>query len=98
MAQLHIANSIDYGNPLQPGTFVGAQAQNPKLQSWSPTGPVWGAPDGCGYNFIFNNLKAPWTDVNIRTGDQLRDQSPADQRHRLRGRQLSGDRARSRPT
>jgi peptide/nickel transport system substrate-binding protein len=66
MAQLHIANSIDYGNPLQPGTFVGAQAQNPKLQSWSPTGPIWGAPDGCGYNFIFNNMKAPWTDVNIR--------------------------------
>jgi peptide/nickel transport system substrate-binding protein len=67
MAQLHLANSIDYGNPLQPGTFVGAQAQNPKLTSWSPTGPVWGAPDGCGYNFVFNNLKAPWTDVNIRT-------------------------------
>ena len=66
MAQLHIANSIDYGNPLQPGTFVGAQARNPKLQSWSATGPVWGAPDGCGYNFIFNNMKAPWNDVNIR--------------------------------
>ena len=67
MAQLHIAGSIDYGNPLQPGTFVGARAQNPKLQSWAAEGPVWGAPDGCGYNFIFNNMKAPWTDLNIRT-------------------------------
>ena len=42
MAQLHIANSVDYGNPLQPGTFVGAQAQNPKLQSWARRGPGLG--------------------------------------------------------
>ena len=66
MSQLHIANQIDTGNPLQPGTFVASQAQNPNLRSWSDTGPVWGAPDGCGYNLLFNNMKEPWSDVNVR--------------------------------
>lgn len=66
MSQLHIANQIDTGNPLQPGTFVAAQQQNPNLRSWSETGPVWGAPDGCGYNLLFNNMKEPWSDVNVR--------------------------------
>ena len=68
MSQLHIANQIDHGNPLQPGTFVAAQAQNPAIRSWSAQGPVWGAPDGCGYNLLFNNMKAPWNDVNVRLG------------------------------
>jgi peptide/nickel transport system substrate-binding protein len=66
MSQLHIANSIDTGNPLQPGTFVAARDQNPNLRSWYPEGPVWGAADGCGYNLLFNNLKEPWSDVNVR--------------------------------
>ena len=67
MAQLHIANSIDNGNPLQPGTFVGTQGPERRSSvSWPPEGPVWGAPDGCGYIFIFNNMKAPWNNVNIR--------------------------------
>ncbi|MFN8619268.1 MAG: ABC transporter substrate-binding protein [Chloroflexota bacterium] len=66
MAQLHISNGIDFGNPLQPGTFAGAQAQNPNLRSWAEQGPIWGAADGCGYNFMFNNQKEPWNDVNLR--------------------------------
>ena len=66
MSNLHITNAVDTGNPLQPGTFVAAKEQNPKIRSWSAEGPVWGAPDGCGYNFIFNNMKAPWDDVNVR--------------------------------
>jgi peptide/nickel transport system substrate-binding protein len=66
MASLHISNGIDTGNPLQPGTFAAAQAQNPNLKSWAAQGPIWGAPDGCGYNFMFNNAKAPWNDVNVR--------------------------------
>jgi len=66
MSQLQIANQIDTGNPLQPGTFAAAKDQNPNIQSWSADGPVWGAPDGCGYNFLFNNMKAPWNDVNVR--------------------------------
>ena len=35
--------AIDYGNPLQPGTFVGAQAQNGSCSRGPDTGPVWGA-------------------------------------------------------
>jgi len=66
MASLQISNGIDTGNPLQPGTFAAAQAQNPNLRSWAPEGPIWGAPDGCGYNFVFNTQKAPWSDVNVR--------------------------------
>jgi peptide/nickel transport system substrate-binding protein len=66
MSQLHISNALDTGNPLQPGTFVAAQAQNPNLRSWFPQGPVWGAPDGCGYVLVVNNMKEPWSDPNIR--------------------------------
>lgn len=66
MSNLYITNAADTGNPLQPGTFVASKEQNPKIRSWSAEGPVWGAPDGCGYNFIFNNMKAPWNDVNVR--------------------------------
>ena len=66
MASLHISNGIDTGNPLQPGTFAASQAQNPNLRSWAAQGPIWGAADGCGYNFMFNNLKEPWNDVNVR--------------------------------
>jgi peptide/nickel transport system substrate-binding protein len=66
MAQLYIANQVDGGNPLQPGTFEAATGRNNKLKSWSATGPVWGAPDGCGYNLVFNNQKAPWDDRDVR--------------------------------
>ncbi|MFO1539536.1 MAG: ABC transporter substrate-binding protein [Chloroflexota bacterium] len=66
MSNLQITNAVDTGNPLQPGTFVAAKEQNPKIRSWAAEGPVWGAADGCGYNFIFNNMKAPWNDVNVR--------------------------------
>ena len=26
---------------------------------------MWGAPDGCDYSLVFNNLKKPWDDVNL---------------------------------
>ena len=66
MGQLHIANQVDGGRQLLIGTFEAAQAQNPKLHSWNKEGPVWGAPDGCDYSLVFNNLRAPWSDVNLR--------------------------------
>jgi peptide/nickel transport system substrate-binding protein len=66
MSNLQITNQVDTGNPLQPGTFVASQQQNPNLRSWSAEGPVWGAPDGCGYNLLFNNMKEPWSNVNVR--------------------------------
>jgi len=65
MGQLQIANQVDGGRQLLVGTFEAAQAQNPKLSSWNTQGPVWGAPDGCDYSLVFNNLKAPWNDVNL---------------------------------
>ncbi len=65
MGQLHIANQVDGGRQLLIGTFEAAQAQNPKLASWNKEGPVWGAPDGCDYSLVFNNLKKPWDDVNL---------------------------------
>ena len=65
MGQLQIANQVDGGRQLLVGTFEAAQAQNPKLHSWNEQGPVWGAPDGCDYSLVFNNLKKPWDDVNL---------------------------------
>ena len=38
------------------GTFEAAQGQNPNLKSWNESGPVWGAPDGCDYSLVFNEL------------------------------------------
>jgi peptide/nickel transport system substrate-binding protein len=65
MGQLHIANQVDGGRQLLIGTFEAAQAQNPKLRSWNESGPVWGAPDGCDYDLLFNNLKPPWDNVDL---------------------------------
>ncbi|MDB5474005.1 MAG: hypothetical protein JWP99_1308 [Devosia sp.] len=65
MGQLHIANQVDGGRQLLIGTFEAARAQNDKLTSWNAEGPNWGAPDGCDYSLIFNNLKEPWNDVNL---------------------------------
>jgi len=65
-AQFYIGNKIDSGNPLQPATFTAARAKNPKLNSWNAEGPVWGAPDGCGYVFTFNNAKPPWNNADVR--------------------------------
>jgi peptide/nickel transport system substrate-binding protein len=65
-AQLYIGNQADSGNPLQPATFEAATARNKNLKSWADEGPVWGAPDGCGYVFSFNNSKAPWNNADVR--------------------------------
>jgi peptide/nickel transport system substrate-binding protein len=65
-AQLYIGNKADSGNPLQPATFEAATARNKSLKSWHEQGPVWGAPDGCGYVFTFNNTKAPWDNADVR--------------------------------
>jgi peptide/nickel transport system substrate-binding protein len=66
MAQMMIANDVDGGHPLQPGTFKAAIERNDKIRSWNPEGPVWGAPDGCGYNLVFNNAKEPWSNADVR--------------------------------
>jgi len=66
MAQLYLANSIDSGNALQASTFNAVITKNPKLKSWNDKGPVWGAPDGCGYVINFNNMKAPWNNRDVR--------------------------------
>ena len=65
-AQLYIGNTLDSGNPLQPGSFVAAQQKNNKLRSWNQQGPIWGAPDGCGYVLIFNHMKEPWNNRDVR--------------------------------
>lgn len=67
MAQLYISKAVDAGNQLQPGTFEAARGRNDKLRSWSSTGPVRGAPDGCGYVFSFNNQKEQWDNRDVRT-------------------------------
>jgi peptide/nickel transport system substrate-binding protein len=65
-AQLYLGNKLDSGNPLQPGTFTASVQKNDKLRSWNQQGPVWGAPDGCGYVFIFNHMKEPWSNRDVR--------------------------------
>ena len=64
--QAYIGDKIDSGLALQVGTFVAAREKNKNLRSWNPQGPVWGAPDGCGYVFLFNNAKAPWNNRDVR--------------------------------
>jgi peptide/nickel transport system substrate-binding protein len=66
MGQFHIANQVDSGEPLQPGTFAAVSARNPNVRSWNNEGPIWGAPDGCGYNLVFNNDKEPWSNRDVR--------------------------------
>jgi peptide/nickel transport system substrate-binding protein len=66
MGQLHIANQVDGGRQLLIGTFEAARIQNPNLASWNTEGPNWGAPDGCDYSLVFNMLKEPWNDLNLR--------------------------------
>lgn len=66
MANLHIAGEIDFGNPLQKGTFEAAVQQNPNLRSWNQEGPIWGAPDGCGYVFSFNHKLPPYDNADLR--------------------------------
>jgi peptide/nickel transport system substrate-binding protein len=66
MAQLLIANDVDSGHPLQPGTFSAVTDRNPNIRSWNDEGPIWGAPDGCGYNLVFNNDKEPWSNRDVR--------------------------------
>ena len=66
MAQMMIANDVDSGHPLLPGTFVAANGRNENVRSWNREGPIWGAPDGCGYNLVFNNAKEPWSNRDVR--------------------------------
>lgn len=66
MGQLYISNQADAGNALQVNTFLAAQPRNPKLHTWNKKGPIWGAPDGCGYCFYFNNAKEPWSNQDVR--------------------------------
>lgn len=64
--QLYISNQLDSGDALQVNTFVAAKAKNSKIRTWFDKGPVWGAPDGCGYVFQFNTAKAPWDNADVR--------------------------------
>jgi peptide/nickel transport system substrate-binding protein len=66
MASMLLANDVDSGHPLQPGTFRAVTERNANVHSWNKQGPVWGAPDGCGYNLVFNNAKEPWSNVDVR--------------------------------
>ncbi|MEZ4864809.1 MAG: ABC transporter substrate-binding protein [Caldilineaceae bacterium] len=66
MGQLYITNDLDSGQALQPGTFTAALERNPKLRSWHDQGPIWGAPDGCGYNLVFNLDREPWSNRDVR--------------------------------
>jgi peptide/nickel transport system substrate-binding protein len=66
MAQLLLANDVDSGHPLLPGTFSATTARNANVRSWNREGPIWGAPDGCGYNLVFNNDKEPWGNRDVR--------------------------------
>ena len=64
--QAYIGDKLDSGLALQVGTFAAAKGKNSNLSSWNPQGPVWGAPDGCGYVFLMNNAKEPWNNRDVR--------------------------------
>jgi peptide/nickel transport system substrate-binding protein len=65
-ANLYITNEIDVCGDLQPGLLVSTMQANPEVRAWAKEGPIWGAPDGCGYNFAYNTTVAPYDDVNVR--------------------------------
>ena len=66
-AQLYIANKADSGNPLQPGTFVAAQARRTRsLQSWTTAGPGLGRARRLRLRLHLQQQKAPWNNVNVR--------------------------------
>ncbi len=65
MGQMLIGNQVDAGRQLQKGTFEAGQMLNPKLRSWNPEGPAWGAPDACTYDLVFNNGREPWNNVDL---------------------------------
>ncbi len=65
-ANLYATHDVDLCGDLQPGLLTATIAANPDVRSWAKDGPVWGAPDGCAYNFAFNTTTAPYDDVNVR--------------------------------
>lgn len=66
LPQLYTSNEIDVGRNLPVGSFEAAKARNPALVTWNDTGPVWGAPDGCTVNLVFNSQKKPFSDSRVR--------------------------------
>ena len=66
MAQMIIADNVDSGHPLQPGSFKAATKRNENIRSWNRKGPVWGAADGCGYVLFMNLAKEPWNNRDVR--------------------------------
>jgi peptide/nickel transport system substrate-binding protein len=66
LPQLFANSEVDIGRALQAGNFEASRARNPQLQSWNASGPVWGAPDGCTFRFVFNNQKPPFDSVEVR--------------------------------
>ena len=90
MAQLHIANSIDNGNPLQPGTFVGGQGPEPEPPVVVGGGPRLGCAGRLRLRLHLQQHEGAVERPQHPHGDQLRDQPAADQHDRLRGRELPG--------
>lgn len=67
MAQRYITNEIDYGAPILAGTFRDAVKKNPNLRPWFPKdSKILGAPDGCLYQLLLNDMKPPFDDKNVR--------------------------------
>lgn len=66
MPQLYATNQVDMGRSIQPGAFEAIQFQNPNLQAWNETGPVWGSSAGCIISVRFNSQRGPFTDPALR--------------------------------
>ena len=64
--EMYITNKVDYGAPIQVGTYQAAVAKNPALRPWFKDGPVYGASDGCMYNLVLNNAKEPFSNKDFR--------------------------------
>ncbi|MCC7360542.1 MAG: hypothetical protein IT317_13755 [Anaerolineales bacterium] len=66
LGEMFATNTVDYGMPVQVGTFQAISTQNPNITTWNLAGPAYGGPDGCNINLIPNHAKAPFGDVNVR--------------------------------
>jgi peptide/nickel transport system substrate-binding protein len=63
--QMYMANKMDYGAPVQIGSFEAGREKNPNLRTWHREGPKYGAPDGCNYVAVLNNA-TKFAETNVR--------------------------------
>jgi peptide/nickel transport system substrate-binding protein len=61
-----IKNEYDVDTFMSPDSIQAAQAQNPRIRTFSPTFPFHDMNDACSYGVLINNLKPPLDKPEVR--------------------------------